>query len=81
MHPVFLGGGDGGGGRQLNHVSCEIYGGPEQGVVVFLGSLKSTGTDESAQNDNVLSSRPDRRFPRDAENTDPCLKVCSSPFK
>lgn len=52
--PCLLGGG---GERQLNHVSCEIYGSPEQGVVVFLDSLKSTGTDESAQNDNVYQVR------------------------
>lgn len=56
-----------GGGRQLNHVSCEINSSPEQTMVVFLDSLKSTGTDESAQSDTVLSSAPGKRFPRDMD--------------
>lgn len=50
-------------------------------MVIFLGSLKSTGTDESARNDTVLSSPPDKRFPGDVNNRDPCLKVWSCSFK
>lgn len=52
-----------------------------QGNAIFLDSLKATGTDESAQNDSVLSCLPDEEFLRDKNNTDPCLKVWSYSFK
>lgn len=45
-----------------------------QGDAIFLDSLKATGTDESAQNDSVLSCLPRRRVPPRREQYRPLSK-------